>query len=183
MMNSSEVKAELADLKRQRSKRGYFLLRWRDPVLHFLLALRNAEAARDRRGENWYRAGQYAFHRLRYEFVSQRTGVHIPLGCFDTGLSIAHLSSIVVNGGATIGRNCRIHQGVTIGAVRGSSPTIGDNVFIGPNAIILGPVNVGDGSHVSAGVVVTKSIPPNAIAYPTRPEIGEGRARSWRDHA
>jgi acetyltransferase-like isoleucine patch superfamily enzyme len=40
---------------------------------------------------------------------------------------------------------------------------IGDNVWIGMNAVILKGVTIGDNSVVAAGAVVTKSIAPNTI--------------------
>jgi maltose O-acetyltransferase len=43
------------------------------------------------------------------------------------------------------------------------SNTIGDYVFIGPNAIILPGVNIGNGAVIGAGAVVTKDVPENTI--------------------
>ena len=72
---------------------------------------------------------------------------------------IAHYGSVVVNEGAKIGKNCRIHEGVTIGATNGSmiAATIGDNCFIGTGAKIIGEVTIGDGATIGANAVVTKS--------------------------
>ncbi len=50
------------------------------------------------------------------------------------------------------------HQ-VTIGADRGMSPVLGDNIFIGAGAKILGPVTIGDGARVGANAVVVKDVP------------------------
>ena len=71
--------------------------------------------------------------------------------------------------GAKIGRNCVIYQQVTIGnnMIQDSksygAPTIGDGVFIGAGAIILGGVEIGNNCRIGAGAVVTKSIPDNCV--------------------
>lgn len=49
--------------------------------------------------------------------------------------------------------------------------TIGDNVWIGGNAVVLGGVTIGENSVIAAGSVVTRDIPPNTLAagVPCRP--------------
>lgn len=76
------------------------------------------------------------------------------------GLALAHPGTIVINGNAKIGKNCRIHEGVTIGATNGSgdSAIIGDNVFIGTGAKIIGKVSIADDVAIGANAVVVKSI-------------------------
>lgn len=89
-----------------------------------------------------------------------KTGFLIPPNVFGPGLSIAHKGAIVVDGGSKIGANCRIHQGVTIGTKAGHlrlSPQIGDNVFIGPGAVIVGPINIAEGIAIGANSYVDKS--------------------------
>jgi serine O-acetyltransferase len=81
---------------------------------------------------------------------------------FGPGLSIAHRGNIVVNGGARIGANCRIHVGVNIGTEAGkadAAPTIGDNCYIGPGAKIFGPIMIGPNTVIGANAVVNKSYP------------------------
>ncbi|MDR1567238.1 MAG: hypothetical protein LBS33_00915 [Streptococcaceae bacterium] len=65
-----------------------------------------------------------------------------------------------------IGRNCVIHQGVTIGGsgrVVTSFPTIEDDVTIYANSVIVGGVTVGKGSKVAAGAVVIEDVPPYTL--------------------
>jgi len=66
---------------------------------------------------------------------------------------------VVIHGNAKIGENCKIYQGVTIGG-RGKSgtPKIGNNVFIGANATILGGVNIGDNAIIGANSLVLKDV-------------------------
>jgi serine O-acetyltransferase len=73
----------------------------------------------------------------------------------------------VVNLRSTIGRNCNISQGVTIGRInrgkRSGTPIIGDNVYIGPGAKILGGITVGNGAAIGANCVVTRDVPENGV--------------------
>lgn len=87
---------------------------------------------------------------------SIKLGFTIPLNVFREGLSIAHYGTIVVNENARIGKNCRIHEGVTIGATSGNpnAAKIGDNVFIGSGAKIIGDIKIGDNIAIGANSVV-----------------------------
>jgi len=84
------------------------------------------------------------------------------------GLFIGHFGQIVVHPDVKIGKNCNLSQGVTIGVSnRGENAgvaTIGDNVYIGPGAKIVGKVNIGDSVAIGANAVVTKDIPDNGVA-------------------
>lgn len=77
------------------------------------------------------------------------------------GFCIGHVGSLVINPTATIGANCNISRGVTIGSNEGKAATIGDNVYIGPNVSIIEDVVIGDNVTIGAGSVVTKDVPPN----------------------
>ena len=84
-----------------------------------------------------------------------------------SGLLIPHYGPVVINHAAKIGSNSFVHHGVTIGAAgtgeRRGSPVIGNRVFIGANAIVVGPIEVGDDAVIGAGAVVNKSIPARAV--------------------
>ncbi len=100
------------------------------------------------------------YRRFLFRRASIRLGFSISPNTFGPGLAIAHRGTIVVNGGARIGANCRIHVGVNIGTEAGKSdaaPKIGDNCYIGPGAKIFGPIQIGDGSVIGANAVVNKS--------------------------
>ena len=98
--------------------------------------------------------------RFRLHHLSIKLGFSIPINVFGPGLSIAHYGTIVVSPGATIGKNCRIHEGVTIGATNGSSraATIGDNVFIGTGAKIIGEVKISSNVAIAANAVVINDV-------------------------
>lgn len=87
------------------------------------------------------------------------------------GLLIPHVGPIQVYPWATIGADCAIHQVTTIGAgAKPGGPVIGDHVYIGAHACVLGPVNVGDAAKIGAGAVVIKDVPPGttAVGVPAR---------------
>lgn len=98
---------------------------------------------------------KYLFHKL-----SVLLGYSIPVGKVGSGLSIAHVGAIVINGNTTVGKNLRIHEGVTIGATNGSknAPQLGDNVFIGTGAKIIGDLKIASDVAIGANAVVVKDI-------------------------
>lgn len=82
------------------------------------------------------------------------------------GMILMHRSGVQI-GPAVIGKNCRIHQNVTIGQrVAGRDhgvPRIGDDVWIGPGATITGAITIGDGVTISAGTVLSKDVPGRCL--------------------
>jgi serine acetyltransferase len=83
------------------------------------------------------------------------------------GLVVYHNMGAVVSGDS-IGKNATISQGVVIGyggAGKGNvgRPTVGDNVRIGSNAIVIGAIHIGDNAIIGAGAVVTKDVPRGAV--------------------
>lgn len=68
---------------------------------------------------------------------------------------------------AIIGKNCNLSQEVTIGITprgeRQGTPIIGDNVYIGPGAKIIGNVKIRNRVAIGANCVVTKDVPDNAV--------------------
>lgn len=83
-------------------------------------------------------------------------------------LRIEHQGVVVVHTRAVIGDDCWLHQGVTLGAHERNGvlgiPTLGNRVYVGANASIIGGVTVGDGAKVGAGAVVIEDVPPGATA-------------------
>lgn len=85
------------------------------------------------------------------------------------GLVTWHPTGVVIGPGTTIGRNCAIQQGVTIGAARSKrspkgEPVIGDDVYLGAGSRLLGRLTVGSGARIGANAVVLGNVPPGAVA-------------------
>jgi serine O-acetyltransferase len=102
-------------------------------------------------------------------FIQLLTHVQLPPAVqIGPGLYLPHLGFIVVGSGATIGKNCTLCHGVTIGHARGrnktsGTPILGDRVYVGPGAIIIGPITIGDDALIGAGAVVVKSVPGRGV--------------------
>lgn len=86
------------------------------------------------------------------------------------GLFLPHTVGTVI-GAESIGENCTIFQGVTLGASemdlqysREKRPVIGNNVLIGAGAKVIGPVRVGDHAKIGANAVVVKDVPSGVVA-------------------
>ena len=86
-----------------------------------------------------------------------------------------HQGGVVIHGGAEIGDECVIRQGVTIGNKRldrpDDAPKLGARVNVGAGAKILGAVEVGEGAAIGANSVVVKNVEPNTsvVGIPAAP--------------
>ena len=86
----------------------------------------------------------------------------------DDKIRLPHPYNIIITEGTKIGNNITIYQNVTIGSkqfaknVKGA-PSIGDNVIIYPNTVVLGNVHIGENSIIGAGSIVTKDVDSNTI--------------------
>lgn len=91
-------------------------------------------------------------------------GTHIGYGAeFANKPILPHgLNGIIVSHNAKIGKNATIFHQVTIGEGNKGAPVIGDNVFIGAGAKIIGSVKIGDNVRVGSGCIVAKDVPDNS---------------------
>jgi len=110
------------------------------------------------------------------------TGVEIhPGATIGSKLFIDHGMGVVVGETAIIGDNVLLYQGVTLGGTGKESgkrhPTVGNSVVIGAGAKVLGNITVGDNSYIGANAVVIKDVPPNStvVGIPGRITKQEGR--------
>lgn len=108
--------------------------------------------------------------------VQMATGINIEAGCdIGPGLYIGHYGNIFLPGEVKIGKFCNISQENTFGvAGRGEKrglPEIGDFVYVGPGAKIIGKIKVGNYVAIGANAVVTKDIPDHAVVAGIPAEI------------
>jgi serine O-acetyltransferase len=126
----------------------------------------------------WYRLMQWArrWHLAPLEMFFNRANT-VFCSCvigrgaeFGPGFVLIHSLGIVINGEVRGGSNVKIEHQVTIGAERRRSPVIGDAVFIGAGAKIIGSVRIGDGARVGANAVVVHDVPPHCtvVGIPAR---------------
>lgn len=90
---------------------------------------------------------------------------------FGPGLVLVHATGVVINASVRGGANVVIEHQVTIGAERRASPVLGDDVFIGAGAKVIGDVTIGDGARIGANAVVVDDVPAQTtvVGIPARP--------------
>ena len=112
-------------------------------------------------------------HKLRFlgRLVSHisrfLTGIEIhPGAVIGRRFFIDHGAGVVIGETAEIGDDVTLYQGVVLGGTtlerKKRHPTIGNRVIIGAAAVVLGPIEVGDGALIGANSVVIKPVPPGA---------------------
>jgi serine O-acetyltransferase len=106
-------------------------------------------------------------------FIEIATGISIPCNTrIGEKLHLIHSGNIKVHSDVVIGDRVSLMHDVTLGSAmeREGVPVIGNDVFIGAGAKILGPVRIGDGALISANSLVVTDIPPGvtAIGVPAR---------------
>jgi serine O-acetyltransferase len=110
----------------------------------------------------------YAYNRVMYHVYRMRYGLDIsPQASIGPGLYIGHFGGVVISPKATLGANVNIAQGVTIGSVSGGprkgAPVIGDRVWIGANAIIVGRITIGREALIGPGAYVFFDVPDRGV--------------------
>ncbi|MGH8130043.1 MAG: serine O-acetyltransferase [Steroidobacteraceae bacterium] len=81
------------------------------------------------------------------------------------GFHIIHPERVRIHADAVIGDRVGVMHGVTIGTgMYPGVPVIGNDVFIGANATIIGKIRIGDGARIAANSLVISNVPPGATA-------------------
>ena len=111
--------------------------------------------------KNFFKLLMYLFISRKKQKLGIKLGFSIEPNVFDEGLIIYHYGSIVVNGLAKVGKNCKLHGNNCIGN-KGSNiydvPTISDNVDIGFGAVIIGKVFIEKNCIVGSQTLINHDV-------------------------
>ena len=103
-----------------------------------------------------------------FKMVQVVTGIELPCEVkLGRNFVIDHFGGVIISGYAVFGNDCRIRNGVVVGLSRVDdpcAPVIGNNVDIGCGAKLLGRITIGDNVLIGANAVVLCDVPANSIA-------------------
>ncbi len=88
-----------------------------------------------------------------------------PQATIGPGLYIGHIGGVHINPQAVLGKNCDLAHRVTIGTSamgRQGAPTLGDDIYIGTGATLVGKIKVGSGAKIAANTLVISNVPAGA---------------------
>jgi putative colanic acid biosynthesis acetyltransferase WcaB len=116
---------------------------------------------------SWISTIYRAIYQLLVEWI---LGIELPWDIEYVGpnLKLNHGQALVVYRETIIGANCTLRHSTTLGNKKlpdgsySASPRIGNNVDIGSNVVIIGPITIGDNAVIGAGSVVVKDVPSGA---------------------
>ena len=144
------------------------------PGLHALVYYRIAHV--------FYIMHLFFFARLISQVGRFFTGIEIHPGAkIGKRFFIDHGLGVVIGETEVIGNDVLLYQGVTLGGtgiVKGKRhPTLGNNVVVGAGAKVLGNISIGDNSYIGSNAVVIKDVPPNStvVGVPGRITKQDGK--------
>lgn len=98
---------------------------------------------------------------LCYQLNKFFNGCVIGVGAdFEAGFVLMHPIGVVINSRVRGGRNITLESGVVIGDAKGHSPLLGNNIFVGAGAKVIGGIRVADNVKIGANAVLTRSAAP-----------------------
>lgn len=144
--------SKLVEGDRQRYGGGSFM----DHSFRFVWVLRKCQTSKN------------PFWRLIRGRMRRKYGLEISNGAnIAPGFYLGHAFNITVNPAAVIGKNVNLHKGVTIGqenrGKRKGAPIIGNSVWIGANATIVGAITIGDDVMIAPNAFVNCDVPGHSI--------------------
>lgn len=152
-----------ADLYRYNGDLSYksFISAFRNPGFHFTVFFRLSFLL-----SKYSLLGRYS--RMMYRKLTFKYGYQIPRATnIAGGMRISHFGPLLINSKTQIGNNCYLSHNITIGETkrgeRKGSPVLGNKVWIGPGAVIVGKVTIGDNVLISPNCFVNTDIPSNSL--------------------
>jgi len=158
------LREDLRRYPRGRGRYAFLKCYWLHLGFRYTFWLRLSQFLRNVQLEKMLRPVAVIF--LRH--LAHQSGIQIGLGTtIGPGIYIPHHGTIVVNPNVVIGKNCYLSHNVLIGKVhagkRQGVPVIGDDVFIGAGAVILGNIKVGNNAAIGVNSVVFEDVPDNCM--------------------
>ncbi len=130
------------------------------PSLQFLFFFRLASARPNSFFRKRIHTVSFSFHK-KYFF---KYGFQVPIKTtIGKGFQFLHFGNVVFNPSAVIGVNCTIAQGVLIGQSNRGVPNVGNYVWIGANAILVGDITIGNNVLIAPGSFVNIDVPENSL--------------------
>lgn len=128
----------------------------------------------------FYKKKHFIIARYISEKAKRKTGIEVhPGAIIGRRLFIDHGTGVVIGETAIVGDDVTMFHGVTLGGTgKGKGkrhPTIGNNVFIGAGAKVLGNITIGNNSKIGANAVILKDVPANVTV------VGVPRENSKRN--
>ena len=129
----------------------------------------------------WYRYGRWAYTSCPRFVRPLFTGIHLVGAAFleaflqmrlnvgaqiGPGLLIAHCGGITLHPRVVIGAHCDLAHHVTVGTPglgRAGVPVLGDNVYVGTGAVLIGSIRVGDRARIGANSLVNRDVRAGAV--------------------
>ena len=118
----------------------------------------------------WYRKQEVLpkiFCSFLMWYFSRKYGIEIQTKKIGKGLYLGHPYNITVGGNVIIGKYCSLHKGCTIGAEnrgrRAGAPVLGDRVYIGINATVVGNIHIGNDVLIAPNSFVNFDVPDHSV--------------------
>ncbi|MGG1911794.1 serine acetyltransferase [Priestia megaterium] len=145
-----------------KGKKSKFINLVKNPGFKYLYIMRKC---------NFYKDKSRVLYKIYYAILlhyQYKYGLEIPPDTkIGKGFYIGHIGAITINPRAVIGENVNILKGALIGYnPRGKykgCPTIGNKVWIGPNAVIVGNVKIGNNVVIAPNALVNRDVPDNSV--------------------
>ncbi|WP_143885539.1 serine O-acetyltransferase [Chryseobacterium binzhouense] len=158
------------------------LIKCINPNLHYIFLLRKCQKHSKKSIPGIFWRFLLRHYQIKYGFqIYPETEI-------GEGFYLGHWGAVVVNPKTKIGKNCNIAQGVTIAqANRGKNegvPEIGNQVWIGPNAVIVGKIKIGDNVLIAPNAYVNSDVPSNSlvIGNPAQIILKENATEGYINH-
>jgi serine O-acetyltransferase len=160
------LRADVYRYRGQTDRRAFLSAYLREPGFRFTHYLRKVAYYSGKKRS--FGVFAYIFHRIQLHHYRFKYGFDIsPTMQVGPGLYLGHFGGVVISPQAVLGANVNVAQGVTIGAAsrgpRMGAPILGDRVWVGASAIIVGKVTIGDDALIAPGAYVNFDVPSMAV--------------------